>query len=324
MGAARAGARSPHGLEARGLAVVWSAGPGEDAILDAIDPRRRGARIAGTLSLAQLWHVLARARLLVCPDTGIAHLGRVVGVPTVTLFGPGSAVICGPGAFFARMPDRAVTVDPFPCRDQTMQFFRDVPWARRCERLFGDAAGALRARALHGGDRRRAVTAAIERWASSPAGQLDGGATAARRRSAGGVARISVGGDARRLPARRSAVANWIRCSGVGAVRASSSACVPISTMRPPSSTTMRSASSMVDSRCAMTIVVRPRISVSSAACTWRSDSESSARRRLVEDQDRRVLEDRARDRDALALAAGQPHAVLADDRVEAFAASRG
>ena len=30
-------------------------------------------------------------KLLVCPDTGIAHLGRVVGVPTVTLFGPGSA-----------------------------------------------------------------------------------------------------------------------------------------------------------------------------------------------------------------------------------------
>jgi hypothetical protein len=36
------------------------------------------------------------------------------------------------------MPGRAVTVDPFPCRDQTVQFFREVPWARRCERLFGD------------------------------------------------------------------------------------------------------------------------------------------------------------------------------------------
>ena len=45
----------------------------------------------------------------------------------------------------------------------------------------------------------------------------------------------------------------------------------------------------------------------------------SSARGRLVEDQDRRVLEDRARDRDALALPARQPHAVLADRRVEAL-----
>ena len=34
---------------------------------------------------------------------------------------------------------------------------------------------------------------------------------------------------------------------------------------------------------------------------------------RLVEHQDRRVLEDHARDRDALALAAGELHAALAD-----------
>jgi ADP-heptose:LPS heptosyltransferase len=125
-------------LEARGLDVVWSAGPGEAAILDAVDPGTTRRRIAGTLSLPQLWHLLARARLLVCPDTGVAHLGRIVGVPTVTLFGPGSVTICGPGEFFAAMPARAVTVDPFPCRDQTVQFFREVPWARRCERLYGD------------------------------------------------------------------------------------------------------------------------------------------------------------------------------------------
>lgn len=128
-------------LEEAGLAVVWSAGPGEGAILDEIDPATARLRIAGTLSLAQLWHVLARARLLVCPDTGVAHLGRIVGVPTLTLFGPGSALICGPGAFYAAMPGRAVTAEPFACRDQTIQFFREVPWARRCERLYGDVPG---------------------------------------------------------------------------------------------------------------------------------------------------------------------------------------
>jgi len=124
-------------LEARGLSVVWSAGPGEAAIIDAIDPSGARARIAGTLDLAAMWRVLVGARLLVCPDTGIAHLGRVAGVPTITLFGPGSHVICGPGEFFAGMPGRAVTVDPFACRDQTVQFFREVAWARRCERLAG-------------------------------------------------------------------------------------------------------------------------------------------------------------------------------------------
>lgn len=124
-------------LASDGLCIVWSAGPGEDAALGAIETRPGEARIAGALSLAGLWHLLARAALVVCPDTGVAHLGRIVGAPTVTLFGPGSALVCGPGRFFAAMPGRAVTVDPFPCRDQRIQFFREVPWVRRCERLLG-------------------------------------------------------------------------------------------------------------------------------------------------------------------------------------------
>ena len=41
--------------------------------------------------------------------------------------------------------------------------------------------------------------------------------------------------------------------------------------------------------------------------------------RRLVEQQDRRVLEDRARDRDALPLPAREPHAALAEERVVAL-----
>jgi ADP-heptose:LPS heptosyltransferase len=128
-------------------------------------------RFAGTLSLAELWHLLARASLLVVPDTGVAHLGRIVGVPTVTLFGPGSATICGPGAFFAGAHFRAVTVDPFPCRDQTVQFFRDVPWARRCERLPGPPPDrCARARCMEAIDV-VAVTAAIEALgAVAPAG----------------------------------------------------------------------------------------------------------------------------------------------------------
>ena len=47
-------------------------------------------------------------------------------------------------------------------------------------------------------------------------------------------------------------------------------------------------------------------------------------RGRLVEEQDRRVLEDRAGDGDALALAAGQRHAALADLGVVALRQARG
>jgi ADP-heptose:LPS heptosyltransferase len=128
-------------LEQRGIVPVWSAGPGEAALLDAIGIAQHHPRFAGTLALSQLWHLIARSRVLVAPDTGVAHLGRVVGAPTVALFGPGSSVICGAGDFFANAPYRAVTVDPFPCRDQRIQFFRTVSWVRRCERMPGRPPG---------------------------------------------------------------------------------------------------------------------------------------------------------------------------------------
>lgn len=46
---------------------------------------RKGARYRGSLDLAGVWRLLTGARLMVCPDTGVAHLGKVVGVPSVAL-----------------------------------------------------------------------------------------------------------------------------------------------------------------------------------------------------------------------------------------------
>lgn len=121
-------------LAARGLHVVWSAGPNEQRRVDEIDPERRYANYAGKLNLAQLWHLLADAALLVCPDTGAAHLGRLVGTPTIVLFGPGSAVVCGAGAFWAHSPFKALADADFPCRDRRNLFGRRIEWLRRCGR----------------------------------------------------------------------------------------------------------------------------------------------------------------------------------------------
>ena len=67
-----------------------------------------------------------------------------------------------------------------------------------------------------------------------------------------------------------------------------------------------------------MTNVVRPRRSAQ-AVLDQRLALAVEARRGLVEDQDARVGENRARDRDALALPARQLDAALADDRVVAL-----
>jgi ADP-heptose:LPS heptosyltransferase len=126
-------------LAAEGLEPLWSAGPGEEPLIEACDPSRRFARAAG-LDLAQVWHLLREADLLVAPDTGIAHLGRVTGTPTITLFGPGSAVVCGRGRFWREVPWEAVGAETFPCRDQRVLFRREVDWVRRCGRSTAECA----------------------------------------------------------------------------------------------------------------------------------------------------------------------------------------
>jgi ADP-heptose:LPS heptosyltransferase len=128
-------------LSGMGLRVVLSAGPGEEHLLDDIDAGRAHPRFGGNLSLAQMWRLLERARLLVVPDTGIAHLGRLVGIPTLALFGPGSALLCGAGEFWRDSPFTALTIPDFPCRDQTITMRRNIHWIRRCERFQGTAPG---------------------------------------------------------------------------------------------------------------------------------------------------------------------------------------
>ena len=118
----------------RGITPVWSAGRGETALVEEIDPDRRYQRYSGTLSVSQLWHLLAGARLLVCPDTGVAHLGKLVGVPTLALFGPGSPFLYGKGEFWRSTPYIAIAEDPFQCRDQKRLFRREIDWVRRCGR----------------------------------------------------------------------------------------------------------------------------------------------------------------------------------------------
>src|ERR1044071_1118134 len=70
--------------------------------------------------------------------------------------------------------------------------------------------------------------------------------------------------------------------------------------------------------RCAMTSVVRSHIRALERVLDGRFGLRIEVAGRLVEQQDRRVLEQGARDRDTLLLSAGQAHAALAEVRVVA------
>jgi ADP-heptose:LPS heptosyltransferase len=121
-------------LEISGIKAVISAGPGEEALVTQIDPEGRCLSFPGNLSLAQMWRLLAGAHVVVCPDTGIGHLARIAGAPTVVLFGPGSATLFSGGAFWRAIPGRKITIPKFPCRDENLLFRRYLPWAEHCGR----------------------------------------------------------------------------------------------------------------------------------------------------------------------------------------------
>ena len=128
------------GLDLAGKNPVITAGPGESALVDAVDPPRKYQSYPGTLSLPQMWRLLESADLVVCPDTGIAHLARLVGVPVAILFGPGSATLFGGGEFWRQMPERKITIPAFPCRNENVVFRRYLPWAEQCARTSAQCA----------------------------------------------------------------------------------------------------------------------------------------------------------------------------------------
>ncbi len=149
-----------------------------------------------------------------------------------------------------------------------------------------------------------------------------------RRQAAGraaGLQRFGAASRRRRATRRRAPLLVLLQPPHprIHAVRREQAACVPRSTMRPCSSTRISSASTIVDSRCAMVSVVWLRAIAASSAWIAFSDLRIERARRLVEDQDARRLEDRARDGDALLLAAGELEAALADRRRVALGQAR-
>ena len=127
-------------LAERGIAPVWSAGPAGAALIGSIDPKKTFQAVGNYLDLPQLWHLVASATALICVDTSVAHIGKLVHTPTVCLFGPSSAELFGKGEFWRDAPFAAVTMEGFPCRDQRTLFKRRIEWVRRCQRSTAECA----------------------------------------------------------------------------------------------------------------------------------------------------------------------------------------
>ena len=80
-------------------AIAFTAGnsPREKQVLEAIAQRRTGITILPAPEpLELLLAMLAQAKLVVCGDTGPMHFAAALGVPTLSLFGPNSAMRWAP------------------------------------------------------------------------------------------------------------------------------------------------------------------------------------------------------------------------------------
>lgn len=84
-------------LIADGHQVVITGGPAEHALVQHISSAA-GAEPMLDLSLLDLAGAVARARLIICGDTGVAHLASAYRTPSVLLFGPVSPTEWGPPA----------------------------------------------------------------------------------------------------------------------------------------------------------------------------------------------------------------------------------
>ncbi len=73
-------------------------GGGAEAGLAAHISRTAGVQSLTGLSLSQLARLIGSARLVICGDTGIAHLASAYSTPSVLLFGPVSPKLWGPPA----------------------------------------------------------------------------------------------------------------------------------------------------------------------------------------------------------------------------------
>lgn len=99
-----------------GMAVIYSCGPGESAVLDAVERAAGGARrrLEGA-RLRQFAAALKGARLFVGNDSGPAHMAAALGTPVVVIFGSSSSPIWGPWPSHGSGSSARVVQNPFPC-----------------------------------------------------------------------------------------------------------------------------------------------------------------------------------------------------------------
>ena len=125
-------------VQSLGLSPYWSVAPGEEYILDELDPENQFPRLI--LRFAPMWHALEQASLLVSVDTSIVHLARLTQTPNITIFGPTDPYLFGAGDFWGDSISKFINIEEVPCRDNNNLFRRHLSWINICTRSISDCS----------------------------------------------------------------------------------------------------------------------------------------------------------------------------------------
>ncbi len=107
---AREGAALYRRLEAAGLAPILVTGPGDQALAAALREAAPDARFAPPTTLPELADLVAGCAVFVGTDNGARHLAALLGLPTVTVFGP-----TDPRGWNPDDPRHVAVTQPVPC-----------------------------------------------------------------------------------------------------------------------------------------------------------------------------------------------------------------
>lgn len=120
---------------AEGYHVVFSGAAGDSPAIALIRqglPADRILDLSGKTSLLQLAKLIARAALVIGPDTGVLHLAKVLGRPAAIIIGQGQLEMFGPDALYERAA--YFYIDNLPCRDKHTLHGQHAPWINTCSR----------------------------------------------------------------------------------------------------------------------------------------------------------------------------------------------
>jgi heptosyltransferase-3 len=103
-------------MNSKGFVPVYSCGPGESAVLDAIEHSTgpRIHRLEGA-SLSQFAAALAGAQIFIGNDSGPAHMAAALSRPGVVIFGSSSSLIWGPWPRQACDVPVRIVQNPYEC-----------------------------------------------------------------------------------------------------------------------------------------------------------------------------------------------------------------